>query len=364
MSVQKTIAKRLNVTQSIVSQVINGRRRPTTELHRRILAEWRQLGCVTNSAARTLRTGRTHSLALVLPDFGYLADFNRQVVEGMWERATRDGYSLLITSMERRGSEMLDYLSMARNRQVDGMFFMQEHDLDLIDLNELDRAGLVSVFVNCPLAKPQALCVSMQGDQGVADAVSHLIETHGHRRIAYTYRDMDSPLSENRYEGYRRALLKHGLELEEQLVFQMMAGVDYEPHGAAAADWYLNNDRPVDAFVCVADYVAIGLISRLREHGVAVPDDVAVIGFDDVRQAAYNHPPLTTVACDGREMGRRSVELMIRQIERDSSEPRDTPHRNALPTRLIVRSSCGCRHDAPLHPAPVVHSEKGTEPCV
>jgi LacI family transcriptional regulator len=347
-SVQKTIAAQIGVSQAIVSHIISGRRPVSTPLHARIVEEWKRLGYQTNLAARALRTGRTQSLALVLPDFSYLADFNRSIVQGMWEVARPRHQSLIVTSMNEPHAEPQDYLRIARQKQVDGMFFMQEHDLERIDFNELRRAGIPAVFVNGISPDARSNGVSMDGAAGVKRAVDHLIHAHAKRRIAWVCHDPSSPLMADRYHGYVQALQDASIEFDPKLVFPAIADAEYEVQGVEGAKHLLKSGLDFDAVACATDYTAMGLINTLRRAGIETGRDVAVVGFDNLRHAAHFHPTLTTVACDGRKMGHLAMQMMFDLLEqerrdRDGSELKGL--RQTVQTTLVVRHSCGCGDD-------------------
>jgi sigma-B regulation protein RsbU (phosphoserine phosphatase) len=177
--------------------------------------------------------------------------------------------------------------------------------------------------------------VLVDNSAGVREAVAHLIEAHGLRRIAFIRGPRTSPEAETRYRAYLDALKRHGLEFDPDLVaegdFSSSAGRD------AVALFMDRRRTDFQAIVSANDAMALDAIGTLRERGVRVPDQVRVVGFDDLEEARYAVPPMTTVRQPSREQGRRAAELLL-----DLLEGKPVPRKVVLPTELVVRRSCGC----------------------
>jgi len=170
-------------------------------------------------------------------------------------------------------------------------------------------------------------------------AVSHLIRL-GHTRIGMiTNGPLHYTASADRLEGYRRALADHGLEYDDALV---AFGAFREESGQAAMDRLLALDDPPTAVFAASDAIALGALVSLRRHGLRVPDDVALVGFDDIPLAAYVNPPLTTVRLPARQLGEEAARLLVALVE---GRPVETTQ-ILLETTLIVRESCGSHRDS------------------
>jgi LacI family transcriptional regulator len=175
--------------------------------------------------------------------------------------------------------------------------------------------------------------VDVDNINGARKAVEYLINL-GHRRIGIiTNAPPQYTASAHRLEGYRRALLKHGLPLEEELV---RYGDFTEESGYAAMRELLDLASPPTAVFVASDLVAFGALAAIRERGLAIPQDMAVVGFDDVRLARYITPPLTTVRLPAYELGARAVEMLIKMVEGEELVETQV----LLPTELVIRESC------------------------
>ncbi len=339
---QKQIAHRLGVSQGLISQVLKGRKRVSPAVHDTILNECKKAGYLPNHAASVLRTGKRHAWGLVFPSFSFLADFNRQILQGMWEIAHEHQQSLSVNCLESEPSQAA-YMRMVRESRYDGLFLIYENinTHAAIPFDEIHRLGVATVVVNNPLPELMTNFVYADGEAGVYQTVRHLIEVHGRRKIAYVHRDPNSWLMEHRYAGYVRALSEFHLPVDEKLVHPFVQGVNYDQSGKNAVKKWLAEGTEFDAVCCPADYIAFGVIGALQEAGIPVGEKVSVVGFDNFHLAGSLWPGLTTVACDGVAMGRKAARTMLEIIENKD----DQFNRSyMLPVSLVVRQSCGCGH--------------------
>lgn len=343
MATQKEIADKLNISQGIVSQIITGRRKVRTELHRQIMAEWKRTGMQTNLAARALRTGRTQNIALVLQSFHHLGDFNRQIIDGMWEKAVLNDYTLSIVSMGSPDSPDV-FHRMIRHKQVDGFFIMQDPAPEIL-LSEhqlMDRIAMIFINNHPPVEK--ANCVLIDSIEGVKNAVRHLTSIHDKKRILWVYRDKNSEIFEDRFDGYCQALKQSGINIDKKLVLPIKKSLqDFETQGIYAAEYIATHpELEIDAVACVADDIAFGVINGLHKRNYKVPEQIAVVGFDDTHHAKYFLPSLTTVACDGLHMGRVAMDMMLKLLNEKNPESYSQGLREIIPTDMVFRQSCGC----------------------
>jgi DNA-binding LacI/PurR family transcriptional regulator len=191
--------------------------------------------------------------------------------------------------------------------------------------------------LNCPNPSGAVSHISTDGADGIRQAVCHLAEVHGRRRIAFVARDVNSRLMENRYAGYLCGLQQCGLEFDPRRVCCHCGDATYEKNAAMAVQRLIDGGVEVDAVICPSDYLAVAVIGELADRKRRVPRDVSVVGFDDHPICTSVRPRLTTIRCDGVEMGRRAARMMLEALD-------DGPIRSdVLPTSLVVRQSCGCR---------------------
>jgi LacI family transcriptional regulator len=178
----------------------------------------------------------------------------------------------------------------------------------------------------------KAPAVAAANWQGAYKATEYLIEL-GHRRIGFITGAMDQICAQDRSAGYEAALADHGITFDPELVFE---GDFFRPLGYAGARALLELSHPPTAIFASNDVSAFGVMEAVREHGLRIPDDVSIVGFDDIPQAAHVHPPLTTVRQPLEEMGRAATRMLLEHIQ----DPLHPPERVQLPTELVLRQSC------------------------
>lgn len=326
------VAALAGVGRGTASRVINGGDKVSERARLAVEDAIEQLGYVPNAAARALVTRRTDTVALVIAEseervFG--EPFFAGVVRGIGA-ALGDADRQLVLVMA-QASERRRGLDRYLTRQhVDGVLLLSLHDDD--ELPRRIRAHGVPVVVG---GRPQdgtpVGFVDVDNVQGATLAVSHLVAA-GRRRIATIAGPADMVAGSSRYQGYVDGLAAAGRAVDERLVERGDFGRD---SGTAAMRALLEREPDLDAVFCANDLMAAGALQALREAGRRVPEDVAVVGFEDAPVAASTQPPLTTVHQSPEQMGREMVALLLDTM----AEPGlDHPGR-MLPTRLVVRDS-------------------------
>jgi signal transduction histidine kinase len=221
---------------------------------------------------------------------------------------------------------------------VDGLVFMSGTLGNFVDLEELrtfcERYRPLPM-ISIALALGGIPSVLVDNEKGMRDAISHLIEVHGYRRIAFIRGPAGHQEAEARYRAYTEMLAKHGLPLDPDLI----APGDFTAGTGLKAIQLLLDERKVDfeAVVAANDPMALGALEALQARGIRVPGDVAVVGFDDIAEARLATPPLTTVRQPLHEQGRRAAEMVLALLAGE-----EVPKQVTLPTELVVRQSCGC----------------------
>jgi LacI family transcriptional regulator len=343
------VANEAGVSIATVSRVLNGFEQTRAATRDRVLAAVRELGFVPNGAARGLSRGSKRILGLVFAhtpaDDDLLAEeegsllFTDSIVRGAEQSAERQGYSLLLSGA---GGEHGDHAASvnALTGKTDGLIL-----LDRV-LPERRLAAIGKRFPLVLLAGSgrcrSALTVRVDNEGGMRAVADHLLVGHGLRRMAFVSGFADSPDSAARSAAFRQAVSVHGGALE--------------PVDCLAADWTSSGAaRGVvpEAIVCANDQMAVGAMYALEAGGLRVPEDVAVVGFDDVPLARHLSPPLTTVRQPTRQLGAVAVDSLVALLDGVTPAKRDI----VLPTELIVRGSCGCVVDADaMRPVGVVRS--------
>jgi DNA-binding LacI/PurR family transcriptional regulator len=323
------VAARAGVSRATVSRVVNGSTRVTPEIRDAVQRAVDELGYMPNLAARSLVTQRTDSIALVVSepptrvfsDDPFFAGIIRGV-SGELEAANRQ-LVLMLAGSEASHERVGRYAAAGH---VDGVLVASLHGADPLP-GALARKGIPVVCSGRPLGRDQLAYVDMDNLGGAVTAVRHLLDS-GRRRIATIAGPQDMNAGIDRLTGYRQALRDSDRR-------SIVAVGDFTREGGAVAMRQLLADDPaLDAVFVASDMMAIGALRALRHAGRRVPDDVAVVGFDDVENAQYTEPPLTTVRQPTLEMGREMVQLLLRLTAGAQSGGAVV-----LPTELVVRDS-------------------------
>jgi LacI family transcriptional regulator len=323
----KDIAVRVGVSVKSVSRVVNGEGGVSPATAERILDVAEELGFRRNDLARNLRRrDRTGTIGLVLKHSS--TRFYDQLIQGVEDVAERHG-TLVITAGSRSPERERDTLLALSSRRVDGLLIVPTGTADHAFLAAEQATGMPLVFVDRPPRHLTADTILADDHGGARAAVDHLVR-HGHRRIAVIGAGADLHTVRERVRGYRAALGAAGIEPDERLV-----QLDREGRGAAerAVTELLATAAPPTALFTTNNVSTIGATTALRRAGAE--HRVALVGFDDFVLADLLDPPLTVVAHDITEMGRRAAQRLFRRIDDDRSPART----DVLPTRLIPRGS-------------------------
>jgi LacI family transcriptional regulator len=326
----KDVAREANVSIATVSRVFNDSG-PVSEATRlRIREVAARLRYSPHGVARSLITAKTSTIGVLLPDL--YGEFFSEVIRGMDQAAQPAGYHLLVSSSHDAKDEIESALRAMRGR-VDGLVVMSPH---------LDAPSLVAnvppthpiVLLNCAVTGDGYDALTIENQRGAHAMVQHLLGL-GHRAIAIiTGADGNYDAAE-RLEGYRRAMREAGIAVPGEWE---IPGDFTEASGfRAIATLLAMPDRPSAVFAA-NDAMAIGALSALRDASVSVPDEIAVVGFDDIPLARYMSPPLSSVHVDIAALGTRAVETLVHAIDRKNEHSR---RHQRLPTTLVIRRSCG-----------------------
>jgi DNA-binding LacI/PurR family transcriptional regulator len=326
------VAARAGVGRGTVSRVINGSPHVTDRTRDAVMKAVRELGYVPNRAARALVTRRTDTVALLISEsedriFG--EPFFAGIVRGVSAAITASSRQLLLAMAQAADGHgrLEDYFT---GQHVDGVLLLSLHGADPLPDHLLAR-GLPVVLGGRPAGWSGGRYVDVDNRAGAHAATVHLLD-RGRRRIATITGPQDMSAGVERLEGYREALAAGGQEPSDTLV---APGDFSEESGVRAMRDLLERTPDLDAVFAASDPMAVGALSVLRERGRRVPDDVAIVGFDDSPVAQHTDPALTTVHQPAERMGREMARLLIAQIE-GAAGPDDSV---VLPTEIVVRQS-------------------------
>ena len=330
MATIRDVARVSKVSIATVSRVFNGSALVRTDTRRKVLAVASRLGYWPNSIARSLITSRTHTLGVLMPDL--FGEFFSEVVHGMDLAGRERGFHLLVSRSSSSTEELVEAIRTMRGR-VDGLIVMAP-DFDADPVLRLGAGVVPRVFMNPHAPPTDCDAVSIANCEGAASAVRHLIGL-GHRSVALISGPEHNIDARQRREGWRAALCGAGIEPGADLEFR---GDFAERSGYEAAAELLRRQARPTALFAANDYMAVGALGALHDAKVRVPEDLAVVGFDDIALARYLNPPLTTVRVDMEQLGRRAVEILL---DRDAHPEHAGRRLEVLATSLVVRRSCG-----------------------
>ena len=331
MVTARDVAERAGVSTSTVSHVLNGTRIVSDELRTRVLDAAHELGYEANAVARSLKTRRSHTIALITPDIGN--PFFTSVVLGVEDVTSAAGYGLILCNSGEDPRREEAYLRMLGAQRVDGLILVPSGD-HYPYLDRLLHTKSTIVLLDRVLSDVTAPAVTLDSVDAARMAVRHLVGL-GHRRIGLIAPRGGTSSAAERIAGYRIELELSGITYDPALVRDGRSELE-EARTAAAALLDLP-DRPT-ALIVGNNLMTLGTVAAIEAHGLRVPEDVAIVGFDDAVWADVLHPRLTTIAQPTYELGRTAAELLMRRINDPAAQ---VPLRTAMSGRLIVRDSCG-----------------------
>jgi len=300
-AVMMDVARLAGVSHQTVSRVLNDHTKVRPETRERVLEAMRQLDYQPNSAARTLVTRRSHTLGIVTFDNTLFGPAS--MVYGIEQAARAAGYFVSIASIRTLGRRpVLEAVNRLREQSVEGIVAIVPKDSAAEALDAVPpEIAIVGVGIGHTSGVPM---VGVDNTAGAAAATRHLLDL-GHRTVHHICGPADWPEARERRAGWQEALATAGVAGSEVLVGDWSSRSGYDAGRRLAAD------PSVTAVFCGNDHMALGLLRALHEAGRRVPDDVSVVGFDDIPEAPFMIPPLTTVQQDFGEVGRRSMQLLV-----------------------------------------------------
>lgn len=324
----RDVAARAGVSPTTVSHVINQTRPVSAGLAARVTVAMAELGFQPNTLARSLRRKRTHTLGMIIPDSAN--PFFAEVGRGIEDTSFAAGYSVILCNSGDDSARELLYMDVLIGKQVDGVLLVPTGKQTELTLTVQAR-NIPVVLIDRDLPGAAVDRALIDNAAGAQLATRHLIDL-GHRRIGYIGGPHDRGPEPGRSAGYRQALQEAGLVFDPLL---MVEGNFRDAGGYGAAQTLLALPSPPSAIFAGNDLMAIGALAAARECGVLVPQQLSVVGFDDIHLASVVNPPLTTVAQPKYELGVIAVQLLLARL----AHPELPPARHVLPARLVVRQS-------------------------
>lgn len=336
----KDVARLAGVSYQTVSNVVNGETRITDETRRKVLEAIETLGYQPHAAARSLRSGKSKIIGLMIPDA--LNPHFWDSVSGAEDEANLHGYSILLATTAMDAQRERKAFNALVEQSLDGiipMFTYPEHFID--DLRSLKRKRLpIAIsFSGAPMPEVEVDVVWAHFEMAARELMAHLLEL-GHRRIAMIWGVGRSELANDRTLAYRNALEEAGIPYDPNLL--VSCGNSLED-SICATQKILEMQPVPTAIIGINDLMAFGAMQTAMRYGLHVPQELSIAGFDDLPSSRFLFPSLTTGRADGAEIGRQCVRMIIQRL----ANP-DLPQQiNHLPTSLVVRGSTG---PSPSHP--------------
>ncbi|MEU7482529.1 LacI family DNA-binding transcriptional regulator [Streptomyces sp. NPDC042319] len=343
----KDVAERAGVSVATVSRVLNGNS-PVAATRDRVLAAVAELGYRPNNVARALRTARTGALGLIISDL--TNPFFTELADAVEVEARSLDYSLVIGNAGESPQQQDDHIRTLVDRRIDGLLVTSAGTGSPV-LREVAAAGTPLVLLDRAVDGLDVPCVRADGRDALVDLAAHLAAL-GRRRPAIIVAPAGTRTGADRLRSFREALRPYGIELPDERVGSTP---DLQHTGGRRVmRGFLDLPEPPDAVLATDNLMALGAMDELRARGLRVPDDVALVVYDDVPWFAHTDPPLTAIAQPTRELGRAAVHTLLARIEGRPAES------VLLPARLVPRRSCG-EPDETLRPRATEPPAPGAE---
>lgn len=326
----KDVAKKANVSISTVSRVINDSKPVSNEIKQRVLKVIEETGYTPNPVARSLVMKKSQLIGVIVPDISNF--FIGEILNGVEEIGKMYDYDIILCNTYGELNQELRYLNLLKSKQVEGIIFMtrnihQKHK-EFFDMGDLP---IVIINKNTSELNVPSICIDHY--QASYDMTNYLIN-NGHKRIALIRSGVDNDVfGIDQLNGYAQALKENGIELDEGLVKNGMSKMEiaYE-----CVQEIIKDKLNPTAIFATSDYMAIGAINSLFDNGFNVPEDVSVVGFNDIKLASMYRPKLTTIKQPIYDIGAVAIRLIIKKIKGEETNE----NINILPHELIERDSC------------------------
>ncbi|MGQ9780116.1 MAG: LacI family DNA-binding transcriptional regulator [Bacillota bacterium] len=325
----KDVAQAAGVSVATVSRVLNGSEKVGPETRQRVLQAIERLRYTPDASAKALRSRRTNLIGVVIPDVSSI--YYLELLKGIENTAIESNYNLIICDAQNSALRETEYMKLLSSRRVDG-FIIVNTLMPEEEVAGLARRGFPFVLIGRVFKSADVSSILVDNRTGASQAVEHLIQ-HGHKRIAYIH-GMFHPDDEERFVTYRKTLAEHGMAFDPQLVER---GHFTEEGGAQALQRLLQKTE-FSAVFAANDEMAIGAMEKARQLGIRVPEDLAIVGFDNIRLARHVIPGLTTVEMPKYQLGAMAAKKLLETLANEHI----VYERVVLKTELVVRQSCGC----------------------
>lgn len=331
----KEVAEKLGISTMTVSRAMNKRPNVDEKTRKKVLETAQKLGYSPDHIAKSLVLRRTHTIGVVVPEITH--SFFPEAIRGIEEVTYRAGYHLILTHSAEDGERERDAIRTLESKRVDGILISTaQRGTDYKLYKQVVQVRMPIVFFDRCVQGIGASCVSIDDEESSKRMTAHLI-AHGYRRIAHLSGPKKVSIGRARLDGFKKALSEGGVPCFDELIVE--SGLQ-ESDGYKAMNKLLSLPKSLQprAVVAVNDPAAFGAIKAIQEHGLNIPEDIAIVGFSDDIRAPLMQVPLTTVRQDAYEVGKRAAQKLIASIEGKSQAVEEI----IVKTEQVIRSSCGC----------------------
>lgn len=324
----KDVAREAGVSIATVSRVLNNVDVVNDDTKKKVLEAISKLGYRPNIIARSLKTQKTSTIGIIIPDISN--QFYPEIVRGAEDVANIYSYNIILCNTDLDSERELEYLRILKEKMIDGVLYMS-NSLEEDVLKLINELKIPVVLIETKDKESNFPSITIDNEKAAYDATMFLI-SKGFKDIVFvgTHPNAENALSK-RYLGYEKALKESGINVNPDLV--CFSGI--KPQDGANVVATFLKDKKFDAIFCISDELAMGVINELREQGLSVPEDVSVIGFDNIFSSSIYYPKLTTVSQPMYDMGSVGMRMLIKIINK---QPMDNEH-YVLPHEIIARNS-------------------------
>jgi len=325
------VAKVAGVSEATVSRVINQIDVVKEATAQRVVDAIDRVGYIPQTAARNLASRKTNTLGVILPEIGN--EFAAQILHGIEARVSQSKFNLLIASRQYEHSDQLKKLPFG-SHNTDGVIALSGC-LTTREMETFSKREFPCVLLyDMPPDEYPIPSIQIENRLGTIQLIDHLIEVHHYEHFAFLGGPKNNLDSNQREQGMRDSLISHGLSINDDLIG--IGEYSEEKSREIVREW-VRKGKKIDVIFGGSDENAIGALMALKKEGLSVPEDTAVVGFDDMNHVRYLTPPLTTVKSPIEQVGSLGVDTLIKVI---NNEPIEKV--TVLPTQLVIRQSCGC----------------------
>jgi len=323
------VAKTAGVSTATVSRVLSNPETVKLSTRQKVLQVIEELNYRPNALARQLRTQETKTIVVIVPNVSNL--LFPEAIQGIETEAELNGYQVLIADVHNQNSIEKYYLNAIRQRQIDGIISMSANVAQKLVKEVAEEYPLVMAIQSFQDSRIPS--VSIDNFAAARAMTTHLIRM-GHRNIAYITAASPLNVYQDRLDSYKEKLTEQNIPVDQELIRRGESSIQ---GGVEQMEALLPSGKEFSAVFCAGDTMAMGAIKALKKQGLRVPQDVAVVGFDDIELSAFWEPALTTIRQPKKQIGQSAFRKLLSMIKKESL----LNTRNILPYELVIRESCG-----------------------